>query len=178
MESPLEQYVRDAVDAVREMPHQKRQVEHKTETSYILSVLRPYVESYVTGRRPKPVRDHADKRVKAWWVSVELWYGIGSDHKRIGYSEGREFDLAGGVKRYGGVKLVGLDTVAEYVADGVLASHAPEAEFGREALTKAFRYLRSAITLGKGHATMRRTSKDQRWHLICDVFREGSFPNE
>lgn len=176
----LDQLADYVVQAVREMPQQKRQVEHKTETSYILSVLRPFVEAHVTGKAPKPVRDHADKREKLWLVSLELWHGEPGQLRRVASSDGRTFGPDGNVTRYGGASdaLRGLDAVADYVSQGCAAYDAPADRFSYPAIQQAFRYLRSAITLGKGHATMRRTSKDQRWHLICDVFREGSFPNE
>lgn len=180
MDSLIESLAAEVVRAIRIMPHQKRQVEHKTETSYILSVLRPFVEAHVTGRAPKPVRDHADKRERLWLVSLELWHGEPGQLKRVASSDGRTFGPDGNVTRYGAASeaIRGLDAVADYVSQGCAFYGAYESEFGYDALSLAFRYLRSAITLGKGRATMRRTSKDQRWHLICDVFREGSFPNE
>lgn len=160
-------------------------------TSSIMTAFRPYVDEVVTGIPPKAARDNDDRRQKTWLVSCEWWYGpSGKPDTKMGESDGRATDIKGVVKRYGGDTFIGLDAVADHLTWcaselGAATDHARtqggraiEPDWSVAAFRKALGYLRPTIQRNNGHATMRRTSSDGRWHLICDVFREGSFPNE
>lgn len=149
-------------------------------TSSIMTAFRPYVDEVVTGIPPKAARDNDDRRQKTWLVSCEWWYGpSGKPDTKMGESDGRATDAKGVVKRYGGDTFIGLDAVATHLTWCAIQLDAmPSADWTIGAMTKALGYLRPTIQRNNGHATMRRTSSDGRWHLICDVFREGSFPNE
>lgn len=149
-------------------------------TNAIMTAFRPYVDEAVTGAAPKGVRDATDRREKSWLVSCEWWYGpSGKPDTRVAESEGRVTDSNGKVIRYGGDTFKGLDSVATHLTwCAVQVGAVPSDDWTIAAFNKALGYLRPTIQRNKGHATMRRTSADGRWHLICDVFREGSFPKE
>lgn len=149
-------------------------------TSALATAFRPYLDEAVTGIAPKAVRDTNDRRTKLWLVSCEWWYGpSGKPDQKMAESEGRLTDAKGVVKRYGGDTFVGLDAVAEALESyAAQLMNAPSEDWSVHTLKTALGYLRPTIQRNKGHATMRRTSSDGRWHLICDVFREGSFPKE
>lgn len=149
-------------------------------TSSIMTAFRPYVDEVVTGIPPKAARDNDDRRQKIWLVSCEWWYGpSGKPDTKMAESEGRATDAKGVVKRYGGDMFVGLDAAAEALMQyAAQIMNAPSPDWSVAAFRKALGYLRPTIQRNNGHATMRRTSSDGRWHLICDVFREGSFPKE
>lgn len=149
-------------------------------TSAIMTAFRPYVEHAVTGTAPKAVRDGQDKRVRKWLVSWELWtVGVGGQLDVLkGAAEGREAGKEAG--RYGGDICTGLDDAAAWLSDvaAQLGAYSSGDDFTPANLSRALYQLRPTISRQGGHATMRRTSADGRWHLIADVFREDAFPKE
>ncbi len=145
-------------------------------TNAILTAFRPYVEAAVTGAAPKQLRDQSDRREKMWLVSLAFWTGTpGTIDELVAESDGRVADGNGKPSRYGGDQVKGLDGAAELVAEYAMACGAPP-DFDAATMRKALAYLRPTISRQQGHATMRRTSACGRWHLVADIFREGSFP--
>ncbi len=146
--------------------------------SAISTVFRPYLQAAVTGKDPKGVRDDSDRREKRWLVSLEFWDVPRAE--MIAASEGREWSDAerSEVARYGGEVFRGLEAVAGFIAfqaKHAFDGHVPDA-FSEAVLSKALAYLRPTITRQQGRATMRRTTADGRYHLVCDIFREDAFP--
>lgn len=147
-------------------------------TSSIMTLFRPYVEQAVTGAAPKQVRDAADRRERRWCVSLAFYTGtIGAIDKLVAESDGRECDADGKPITYGGDVVTGLDAVAALIADYASNIQAPHVDYSLAPMSRALALLRPTISRQGGHATMRRTSACGRWHLIADIFREGSFPN-
>lgn len=188
MVSTTESALRELAAAVRDVLKERVSGGPKRAnlTSAIMTAFRPYVDEAVTGIAPKAVRDMDDRRVKEWRVSCEWWYGpSGKPDQKMGESEGRLTKPDGTVLKYGGDTFKGLDAVATHLTWCALQLGATQLDAGKSgedwsiaAFEKALGYLRPTIQRNNGKATMRRTSSDGRWHLICDVFREGSFPKE
>lgn len=147
-------------------------------TNAILTALRPYVEQTVTGVAPKVLRDVAIQREKRWLISLEFWSGEGLT-ECVGASHGRA-RANNKVVTYGGDIVQGLDAAAALIEDFARQIGAPLAAgaFNYADVSRALNYLRPTISRRHGHATMRRTTPDKAWHLICDVFRDDAFPKE
>jgi hypothetical protein len=161
-----------AVELLRATVADPRFPSRASPVSAYMTALRPYVEAALLGVTPRPLAAATDGRKRPWRVSMEFWKREGDVDTLMGVSPNRVTDSRGEILELGGDVVNGMTGIAQLIADYAVGIGAATPCFQAPALERALGDLRATISRQGGFATMRRTSDDGLWRLVCDVKRE------
>lgn len=170
------------VAKLREQAQTVVDVKGRNLATEICSLFRPYVVQELSPQ-------FADKRTRQWAIS--LAYYKGTHGKVAGHpiiTTPKRNVIVGKSYELGTYYIAtGLDDAARHIADMGATVRAPAEFAGHAAISAALHNLRGPISIGKGHATMRRDGTytvvrkgivrgtmetiAETWYLECDVVR-------